>query len=259
MRQDVIARVRNRVNRWRSRRFQRRLRPLALPTPLVSFTFDDFPSNAATEGARLLEDAGLRGTFYLAAGLMGRTTPTGLICSPAEVQALHHAGHEIGCHTFDHLDAWTTPPKAFADSIRRNADAIAAFLPGYRLRSFSYPLSEPHPRNKQVAGSAFLACRGGGQIRNRHQVDLHALGSYFLEKARGDLAPVERLVRANSAEPGWLIFSTHDIAPHPTPYGCTPQYFADVIKLVREHGAKVVTVSEACASLDPLHPLAAQA
>src|SRR5262245_55669942 len=39
--------------------------------PLVSFTFDDVPDSAYTNGARILEDFGARGTFYVAAGTCG--------------------------------------------------------------------------------------------------------------------------------------------------------------------------------------------
>jgi peptidoglycan/xylan/chitin deacetylase (PgdA/CDA1 family) len=39
---------------------------------IVSFTFDDFPSSAVSNGARLLEDHGARGTFYLTGSYCGR-------------------------------------------------------------------------------------------------------------------------------------------------------------------------------------------
>ena len=39
--------------------------------PIVSFTFDDAPPSAATNGAAILEEFGLRGTFYLSGGWLG--------------------------------------------------------------------------------------------------------------------------------------------------------------------------------------------
>ncbi len=39
---------------------------------IVSFTFDDFPRSAVSNGARLLDDYGVRGTFYLTGSYCGR-------------------------------------------------------------------------------------------------------------------------------------------------------------------------------------------
>ncbi len=39
--------------------------------PLVSFTFDDVPASAYVNGAAILERYGMRGTFYIAAGIGG--------------------------------------------------------------------------------------------------------------------------------------------------------------------------------------------
>ena len=38
---------------------------------IVSFTFDDVPASAASEGAPILEGLGVRGTYYLCGGLLG--------------------------------------------------------------------------------------------------------------------------------------------------------------------------------------------
>src|ERR1700729_1099960 len=52
--------------------------------PLVSFTFDDIPETAFTHGARILEDRGARGTFYVAGGLCGTTEPERRLVSAAD-------------------------------------------------------------------------------------------------------------------------------------------------------------------------------
>jgi peptidoglycan/xylan/chitin deacetylase (PgdA/CDA1 family) len=54
-----------------------RSKPFAMrnDAPLVSFTFDDVPESAYTNGAAVLEQCGVRGTFYLAAGTCGASDP----------------------------------------------------------------------------------------------------------------------------------------------------------------------------------------
>ena len=79
-----------------------RSKPFAMrnTAPLVSFTFDDVPASAYTNGAAILEDHGLRGTFYIASGTLGETDTDWRVIDRDQVRALHDRGHEIGCHTF---------------------------------------------------------------------------------------------------------------------------------------------------------------
>src|SRR5437868_11766612 len=66
--------------------------------PLVSFTFDDTPDSAFIHGARVLEENGARGTFYIAGGLCGTVVANRRQISAADCVQLHRRGHEIGCH-----------------------------------------------------------------------------------------------------------------------------------------------------------------
>ena|ERR1700738_3477530 len=72
-------------------------------TPMVSFTFDDIPKSAATTGARLLDEHGARGTFYVSGGVVGSSSPNWEMTDADNILALHARGHEIGCHTFSHI------------------------------------------------------------------------------------------------------------------------------------------------------------
>ena len=94
-----------------------------MESPVISFTFDDFPRSALLNGGRILHDRGLAGTYYASLGLMGRTAPTGEIFKREDLEELIRQGHELGCHTFDHCDSWETAPAEFEASILRNRDA----------------------------------------------------------------------------------------------------------------------------------------
>jgi len=52
-----------------------------------------------------------------------------------------------------------------------------------------------------------------------------------------------------AADPGWLIFFTHDIAEAPTPFGCTPETFEHLVAHARKKDCRIVTVREATAVL----------
>jgi len=238
---------------YRSRlaaRFGRRLRRWPGDRPAVSFTFDDFPRSAYFEGGRILERRGVRGTFYAAFGLMGGPSPSGDIFVPEDLPGIIAAGHEIGCHTYGHLPAWGTPTRLFEQSVLRNGAAMAEVVPGGRLRTHSYPLCEPRPGIKRAAGRHFLGCRGGGQTGNAGTLDLNLLKSCFIDaKNRADAGLFREILDENLRRRGWLIFSTHDIGPDPSAYGCSPELFEDIVARAAESGALILPVCEVLSAL----------
>ena len=88
--------------------------------PLVSFTFDDVPDTACTNGAVVLERAGICGTFYIAAGICGHRDTDWRVIDRGQVRALYDGGHEIGCHTFSHVRVETLDTRTMADECQRN-------------------------------------------------------------------------------------------------------------------------------------------
>ena len=42
----------------------------------------------------------------------------------------------------------------------------------------------------------------------------------------------------------WVIFYTHDIAEEPSPYGCTPRVFRELVDRARTFDCDIVTVAE---------------
>jgi peptidoglycan/xylan/chitin deacetylase (PgdA/CDA1 family) len=88
--------------------------------PVVSFTFDDVPDSAYLNGAAILEDHGIRGTFYIAGGTCGTQEEYWRVIDQEQVGALHDAGHEIGCHTFSHINVDRLDALEMDEECRRN-------------------------------------------------------------------------------------------------------------------------------------------
>ena len=239
-------RVRNRLRADASRfLFQRRFE-VAPPVPLVSFTFDDFPRSAFREGGAILRDHGLSGTYYASLGLMGQTSVLGPLFLRRDLEDLLAQGHELGSHTYAHLDPWETRPEIFEESIAENDRALEALIPGAAFRTFSYPLQFPRPGTKRRVSGRFPCSRGGGRDRtNSGWIDLNLLEACFLTRAREDLAPIRDLIDRNRRARGWLIFATHDIGDRPSPHGCTPAFFESVVRLAVASGARVLPVVRA--------------
>jgi peptidoglycan/xylan/chitin deacetylase (PgdA/CDA1 family) len=245
------ARVRGRYQRATASLLYRRPFAIKTETPIISFTFDDFPRSAWLAGGTILERYGATGTYYASFSLMGQaaTSDTSEMFLLEDATALLERGHELGCHTFGHCDAWKTDPIAFKRSINENRSALATLIPGAGFKTFSYPINLPRMRTKRDAGLQFIGCRCGGQTINAGSADLNLLSAYFLEKTRDTPDAALRLIAENQRAKGWLIFATHDVSTSPTQWGCAPDFFERIVRAAAESGARILPVDRALEAL----------
>ena len=224
-------------------------RPLIMRNeqPLMSFTFDDFPRSALSQGGAILSTYNVRGTFFASLGLMGGVAPTGETFCLEDLQEVIRQKHELGCHTYDHCHAWDTAAATFEASVLRNRSSLRKYLPEVELRTSSYPISCPRPSTKRKMSRYFDCCRGGGQSFNTGSVDLNLAKGFFLEQSRNDFDEIARVIEANNRSKGWLIFVTHDVSDVPTRFGCTPVLFEKVVRHAVRSGVKVLPM---CAAVD---------
>jgi peptidoglycan/xylan/chitin deacetylase (PgdA/CDA1 family) len=241
---NVRVRLQNRYRRGMSSLVAGRYTHIDPGGSIISFTFDDFPKSALHAGGSILERYDLAGTYYASFGLMDRDSAVGRIFSAGDLNRVL-ARHELGCHTFAHCHAWETPPRVFEQSILENREALQRLVPGAVFETLSYPISCPRPGIKRIAGERFLCCRGGGQTFNAGKTDLNNLRAFFLEKVRGNPALVKDLIDRNCRATGWLILATHDICDAPSPFGCSPEFFEDIVRYAVRSGARVLPVIKA--------------
>lgn len=230
-----------RLARW----FGRRPCRIQMASPVISFTFDDFPRSALLTAGTILRERGFAGTYYASFGLMGRKSPTGEIFAREDLDELVRQQHELACHTFDHCDSWETDPAEFEASIQRNQRTAAERLPRSKLSSLSYPISWPRPETKRRVATYYECARGGGQTFNAGTVDLNYLKAFFIEQSRGNFGEIKQVVDANARAKGWLIFATHDVCESPTRFGCTPDLFERIVEYSAKSGAVVLPVHAA--------------
>jgi peptidoglycan/xylan/chitin deacetylase (PgdA/CDA1 family) len=188
---------------------------------IVSFTFDDAPASAASEGAPILERSGVRGTYYLCGGLLGGPGDLTPILDRGQAEALARAGHEIGCHTYGHRDVRYIEWPALESDLRKNAETLSEISGGV-LRNFAYPFGGISFGKKLRLESRFETCRGIYPGINAGRIDTGLLKAVPLYSSMLDDEGVRRWVAQAAATSGWLIFFTHDVSDRPTPYGVTP-------------------------------------
>jgi peptidoglycan/xylan/chitin deacetylase (PgdA/CDA1 family) len=246
---NLWARVQSRYIRSSARLFFKRPIVIRTQTPMISFTFDDFPRSALHTGGAILNQFGLAGTYYASFGLMGEQAPTGAIFLREDLDRLFEQGHELGCHTFDHCDSWKTAPGVFEASIVKNQGALTQFFPGASFKTFSYPISPPRALTKRRAAQHFICCRGGGQTFNAGTADLNYLSACFLEQSRDNPHAIKHLIDQNHRSRGWLVLATHDICKDPTPFGCPPDFFEDIVQYAVRSDARILPVAKVCEEL----------
>jgi len=247
---SLITRASGKVRRLLADQFGRRTLSIKTPVPIVSFTFDDAPVTAFREGRGILKQFGARATYYVSLGLLDAETEVGKIASVGDLARAVDEGGELGCHTFDHLDAWHTSSAAFMASVARNCQALHRILPGARFTTFAYPKSGAKLSLKLALGITFMCCRGGGQATNADSADLNLLKACFVDRRTGiDTVFIRTLVDYNADRRGWLILATHDVAADPSPYGCTPEFLEAIAQYASRSGALLLPVGEACARL----------
>ena len=213
--------------------------------PVISFTFDDFPRSALSKGGGMLREAGWKGTFYTAGGFCGRVVDSIDYFSRDDLIQVQRDGHEIGCHTFSHMDLRSLTVPEILEDLRRNAMFVSGVLPGYTFSSFAYPFGELNLRRKMLLAEQFAICRGVSGGLNVGRIDFAQLRSILLTAGSFEELRIDAWLERAVASKGWLIFLTHDISDNPSPYGCRTNVFAKIVDSVTKRGIKVLPVGEA--------------
>jgi peptidoglycan/xylan/chitin deacetylase (PgdA/CDA1 family) len=241
----LLTRIRRRIARHLP------TKPLVMRNgaPLVSFTFDDVPESAYVNGAALLDDHGIRGTFYIAAGTCGAMDTFWRVIGRDQVSDLYRRGHEIGCHTFSHCAVDQLNAPAIDQECERNLDTVRELCPGIELTNFCYPFGCLSLLPKLQLQKRFDTCRGIYQGVNSGVVDLGLLKVIELYDRTLTRDKLHHVLRSARERNGWVIFYVHDVAPQPSHMGCSPGLLRATIKEVRQQGMKCLSIAEAIAAI----------
>jgi peptidoglycan/xylan/chitin deacetylase (PgdA/CDA1 family) len=219
--------------------------------PLISFSFDDFPRTALTVGGSILQDAGVRGTYYAAPGLLNTLNGLGPQFSTEDLFDLLAAGHELASHTYSHASARTTGLAQYVHEVEKGYQTLTQTLGLNASRQFAYPYGEITLRVKRTVGPKMQSCRGVYPGLNGPHVDLNLLRANRMYGDTDELPQAKALIDENSRKGSWLIFYTHDVRLKPSPYGCTPALLQQIVRTAVESGARITTVAEVIALAQP--------
>jgi peptidoglycan/xylan/chitin deacetylase (PgdA/CDA1 family) len=203
---------------------------LAVQTPLVSLTFDDAPLSACTTGADLLGAYGATGTYYIAGGLIGSRHRHWQLADEDSIARLHRDGHEIGCHTYSHAFLPGLSSRGIAIEAGRNAERLRGIVPDLNA--------------KRALATIYGSSRGIMPGLNVGRIDRQFLKALPLIEGRMDADGIARAMDDALARMGWLIFYGHDVAEHPSAYGCSPTLLEAALRAATARSIHCIGVAE---------------
>jgi peptidoglycan/xylan/chitin deacetylase (PgdA/CDA1 family) len=213
------------------------------PGPMISFTFDDAPASAAIAGAAILETHGARGTYFVCGGLAGTEFATGLQASADQLKALHAAGHEIACHTHQHLDCGRASAPQVAAALDANRECLERLgLP--RPVSFAYPYGDVSHGAKNEAARRFGLSRALHHGTVGLGTDLNQAPAVGIEGKDG-FSTVHGWMDRAHASGDWLIVFTHGVTHTPGPFDATPDHFEQLVAKAHKDGFDIITIKQA--------------
>jgi peptidoglycan/xylan/chitin deacetylase (PgdA/CDA1 family) len=219
-----------------------RLRPVR--GGIVSLTFDDFPRSAWRAAGPVLAAHGVKATYYVCGGHEGATFEGHAQFTRDDLEGCASAGHEIGCHGFNHLAAAHLPADRFERAIEANRLYLRDRL-GREATHFAYPYGHVSFAAKHIAAQRFVTARGVRGGFNHGSGDRALIRAVGFEQRKLVRAPIVKLLEQTAAAAGWLVLYSHDVSANPGPYGCTPADISDLLNAAARLGLAVETVSRA--------------
>jgi peptidoglycan/xylan/chitin deacetylase (PgdA/CDA1 family) len=240
---SLTATISGKITRFLSRNIRTKRLAMRNDQPLVTFTFDDVPASTCDVGVPILEQYGIRGTFYISGGGCGAPSPCGPLATVDQLKLLHASGHELGCHTFTHFAVSRVDARDLASDLERNR-AFLMGISGEAPRNFAYPYGDMSFLAKRHLEGRFDSCRALIPAVNAGSLDLGALRSFALEEASMDRSKVLDLVVMAARTRGWLIFFSHDVSEQPSRFGLSRDLLAFAAASARDAGCRIVTIAE---------------
>ncbi len=217
--------------------------------PIVSFTFDDFPVSAATNGARALETFNAHGTYYVCSGLENHTGMLGPMFNRDCVSTLIEQGHHVAAHSHAHIDCAVSSNSAILADFANNQAILRELGAPDQSRHYAWPFGETQFSAKIGLADQAITARGTQAGINRKGSDLMQLRAYGVTRDEWSVERVEHAIDKLERAPGWLIIFTHDVRNNPSSLGTTEATIKYLAERALKAGADILSVDEAYCAL----------
>ena len=184
---------------------------------VVSFTFDDVDNSAFKNAGGLLQEHGMKGTFYVALSFMEGQPGNESIFKQSDLATCIEQGHELGCHTHGHLHAFDHTFREMQHDLFKNKEVLQSLELGAEFKSFSYPYGEQTRGIKGLVDREYTSARSIDHGINRGAIDLNSLKTFRLYEKIHTIEDINAVLQELHDQGGWLIFYTHDVQDNFSP------------------------------------------
>jgi peptidoglycan/xylan/chitin deacetylase (PgdA/CDA1 family) len=232
-----------RLSRFAARHIGCRWLALNKGRGVVSFSFDDVPASACHQGAVLLELYQARGSFYICGNLTDGMEQNQACHSVDDLKRLIENEHEVGCHTFSHMNCATASSDILVQDWEKNQTFFNQH--GIVNHGFAFPFGAYDLNSKLAAQKRFSYSRitGGGTQTGR--ADLSALRAQSLYSSNTNVDSLDALIKHTASEGGWLILYSHEVCEAPGPWGTTPELLETALRIATQERCHILPVRKA--------------
>lgn len=224
--------------------------PTPTPTPpppvpsgsgVASITLDDGTSGQYTYARPILNQRGLKATFYIVSDALGWT---GTNMNATQVRQLAADGHEIGNHTRDHRNLTTLSSSEITAEFADSQNAIRSQV-GITPTSCAYPYGANNSTVQAIAAQYFRGCRGtSGGTNSVTGPARYNLVTFYVQLTTST-ASIRSAADQAKANGRWIVFTYHGVAPSAGgPEDVTSTNFAAQMDAIKASGIPVRTVSQ---------------
>lgn len=214
---------------------------------LVTLTFDDGWEENIHTAIPIMEEFGYQSNqFYATTFIENSPYPN----ATQTIKTIAAKGHEMGSHTVTHPDLTTLS----ATQLNHELSYSKNYLEGIFKTPINYFATPYGSYNTPVLG----------RIMNYYTVH-RTVNTGYNSKDNFDItqlkvqnvlsnttaAEVDAWVKKAQQDKTWLILVLHRVADNPGPYDTTPVLFRAQLNAIKANDAKVVTISEALAEINP--------
>jgi peptidoglycan/xylan/chitin deacetylase (PgdA/CDA1 family) len=212
---------------------------------IFSFTFDDAPMTAWTNGARILEKFNKTATFYIATGMDNNKGDNRKLLNGDDILTAHQKGHDIGCHTYSHIDCRKNAVTKVLSDCRTNTTELEKLTGKSTIEHFAYPFGMVGLRSKKSLRSKYLTLRTTDHGVNHGWTDMTHLRSVSLCSIAFTREKVVAAINDAVKHNAWLIFYSHDIRESPSDWGISIEDFEWVVDQCAQARGEILNVSQA--------------
>lgn len=218
--------------------------PAALDQGMVSVTFDDGWLTHYTEAMPLLDQNGMKGTFYV---LTGAFDFDGYM-NTTQLKALFDGGHEIGAHTIDHLSLPTLTQDEALRQLTESKTTLQGLLGPTAAINFASPYGEYNDLTIDLVLQNYRSQRSTDEGFNSK--DNFSVRNIRVQNVLDGTTPaqVAAWVDLAKAQKTWLVLVYHQVQADPSTaedYSVTPANLQTELQYIKTSGIAVKTVQEA--------------